>query len=51
MEAGIYKELVKQNLIDYLEVKKVLPEDIDEVPNSDLKRFIKPGVRTFEEVY
>ncbi|MEX2435634.1 MAG: hypothetical protein WD735_03055 [Balneolaceae bacterium] len=51
MEAGIYKELVKQNLLDYLEIKKELPEDIDEVPNSDLKRLIKPGVRTFEEVY
>lgn len=51
MEAGIYMELLKQNLYDYLEIKKELPENPGEIPRDKLKRYIKPSVRTFEEVY
>lgn len=51
MEAGIYKELINQGLLDYVQIKKEFPENIFEVPNSDLKKFIKPSARTFEEVY
>ncbi len=51
METGIYKELVKQNLEEYLQVKKELPENLDDIPQDKFKRFIKPSTRTFEEVY
>ncbi|MEX0647080.1 MAG: hypothetical protein WEA56_12080 [Balneolaceae bacterium] len=51
MEAGIYKELINKDLLGYVEIKKELPDNIFDVPNSDLKKFIKPSPRTFEEVY
>lgn len=51
METGIYKQLIRQNLEEYLEIKKELPESLDEIPNDKFKRFIKPSMRTFEEVY
>jgi len=51
METGIYKELVKQNLPEYLQIKKELPENLDDIPQDKFKRFIKPSMRTFEEVY
>lgn len=51
MESGIYKELVKQGYTEYLDVRKELPENIDDIQNNELKKFIKPGVRVFEEVY
>lgn len=51
MEAGIYKELISRDLVDYVQIKKTLPENIYELPNSDLKKYIKPSDRTFEEVY
>lgn len=51
MEQGIYRELLKQNLNDYLEIRKELPENIDNIPHGDFKEYIKPSNRTFEEVY
>ncbi|REL24070.1 hypothetical protein DYD21_19875 [Rhodohalobacter sp. SW132] len=51
MEIGIYKQLVRLNLIDYVQIKKELPESLDEIPTDKFKRFIKPSDRTFEEVY
>lgn len=51
METGIYTQLVDQGYTDYLEIKKELPEDLSEIPHNKFKRFIKAGVRTFEEVY
>lgn len=51
METGIYNQLVEQGFTDYLEIKKELPEDLNEIPDKKYKRFIKPGARTFEEVY
>lgn len=51
METGIYKQLVRQNLAEYLEIKKELPESLDDIPFDKFKRFIKPSMRTFEEVY
>lgn len=51
MESGIYKELVKLGFTEYLEIRKELPENLDEIPRDDFKKFIKPGVRIFEEVY
>jgi ferredoxin--NADP+ reductase len=51
MESGIYMELLKQGLTDYLDIKKELPEDPNEIPWDEFKRYMKPGSRTFEEVY
>lgn len=51
MEYGIYMELLKQNLHDYLEIKKDLPEDLNEITWDNFKKYVKPSVRTFEEVY
>jgi len=51
MEAGIYKELLRLGLDEYLDIRKNLPEDLNEIPRSDIKMFMKPSARTFEEVY
>jgi ferredoxin--NADP+ reductase len=51
MESGIYMELLKQGLRDYLEIKKELPEDLNDIPWNDFKKYVKPSARTFEEVY
>lgn len=51
MESGIYKELIKQGYTDYLDIRKELPENINEVHNDELKKLVRPGVRIFEEVY
>lgn len=51
METGIYMELLKQKLTDYVEIKKQLPKDLNDIPRGDFKKYIKPSVRTFEEVY
>lgn len=51
MEAGIYKELLRLGLDEYLDIRKNLPEDLNEIPRSDIKKFMKPSARTFEEVY
>lgn len=51
MEIGIYKQLVRLNLLDYVQIKKELPESLDDIPWDKFKRFIKPSDRTFEEVY
>jgi len=51
METGIYVELMKRGLNSYFEARKELPEDLSEIPRDELKKFIKPSVRIFEEVY
>ena len=51
MEAGIYKELLRLGLDEYLDIRKNLPEDLNDIPRSDIKKFMKPSDRTFEEVY
>jgi len=51
MEIGIYKQLVRLNLLDYVQIKKELPPSLDDIPADKFKRFIKPSDRTFEEVY
>jgi len=51
MEIGIYKQLVRLNLLDYIQIRKDLPESLDDIPSDKFKRYIKPSERTFEEVY
>lgn len=51
MEIGIYNQLVRLGLFDYVQIKKELPDSLDDIPWDKFKRFIKPSDRTFEEVY
>ena len=52
MEGGIYKALAKKGLHEYLELREnVIDKSPDEWTENDLKRRIKPGDRTFVEVY
>lgn len=51
MESGIYTELMKQGFDEYLDIRRELPEDLDEIPRDKFSRYVKPGIRTFEEVY
>ena len=51
MEIGIYKQLVRLNLLDYVQIRKELPDSLDDIPSDKFKRYIKPSDRTFEEVY
>ncbi len=52
MQAGIYKQLARHNLYEYLELKdSIQGKDPDEWTSKDIKRRIKPGTRTFVEVY
>jgi ferredoxin--NADP+ reductase len=51
METGIYRELLRRDLTGYFDIRKELPEDVNEIPRDKFKRFVKPSVRTFEEVY
>jgi ferredoxin--NADP+ reductase len=51
METGIYKELLKRNLNEYFEIKQPIPDDPYSIPNDEFKRYAKPSVRLFEEVY
>lgn len=51
METGIYKQLVRLNLLDYVQIRKELPESLNDIPSDKFKRYIKPSDRTFEEVY
>lgn len=51
METGIYKQLVRHDLTDYIKIRKELPESLDDIPQDKFKRYIKPSDRTFEEVY
>lgn len=51
METGIYKVLISQGYTDYLDVKKELPENINDIADDELRKYVKPGVRVFEEVY
>lgn len=51
MESGIYKQLINLGFTEYLDIRKELPENLDDIPGDDFKKFIKPGIRIFEEVY
>lgn len=51
MEIGIYTELLKQGYDEYLDIRKKLPDNLQEIPAGKFKRYIKPGARIFEEVY
>ena len=51
MEIGIYKQLVRLNLFDYVQIRKDLPDSLDDIPFDKFKRYIKSSDRTFEEVY
>ncbi|MEX0721693.1 MAG: FAD-binding oxidoreductase [Balneolaceae bacterium] len=52
MENGIYHNLAKHGFMDYLELKGKLAEtDPEDWEWEEIKRKIKPSVRTFEEVY
>ncbi len=51
METGIYKELIKQGYVEYLDVRKELPENVSDIPDDELRKYVKPGMRVFEEVY
>src|SRR5690625_7651589 len=51
MESGIYTEILKQGFDEYLDIRRELPEDLDEIPRDKFSRYVKPGIRTFEEVY
>jgi len=51
MEAGIYKEILRLGIDGYIDIRTKLPEDLNEIPRGDLKKFIKPSSRMFEEVY
>ncbi len=52
MESGIYRALAQKGLSEYLDIRKEArekkPEEWDE---NDLRRRVKPGDRTFVEVY
>ncbi|MBD3615331.1 MAG: hypothetical protein HUJ22_02070 [Gracilimonas sp.] len=52
MEAGIYKSLAKKGYPEYLLLKgDYMDVDPDEWDWEDMRRNVKPGSRTFEEVY
>lgn len=52
MESGIYKGLAKKGYSDYLLLKgDYVDMDPDEWDWEDMRRNVKPGDRTFEEVY
>ena len=52
METGIYHNLALQGYTDYLVLSGSLPEtDPNDWNWEDMKKGIKPSVRTFEEVY
>jgi len=52
MEGGIYRALAKKGLNGYLELRdKVIDKDPEEWDEHDLLRHVKPGSRTFVEVY
>lgn len=51
METGIYTKLLKQGFTEYLDIRKELPEDLNDIPKGKFKRYIKPATRIFEEVY
>jgi ferredoxin--NADP+ reductase len=52
MEEGIYRELYRQELYDFLEIKEELVADgVDSMDSGEFKRAVKPSDRTFEEVY
>jgi len=51
METGIYRELARQKLFGYLDVRKKLNGNIDKLSSNEIKKVLKPAIRTFEEVY
>lgn len=52
MESSIYRALAKKGYSEYLDVREPASSKSPDKWNSkDLKRYIKPSARTFEEVY
>ncbi|MDX1639180.1 MAG: hypothetical protein R3281_14535 [Balneolaceae bacterium] len=52
MEAGIYRALAKKGLNGYLDLREpVIDKEPEEWNDHDLLRHVKPGSRTFVEVY
>ena len=52
MQAGIYRRLAHHGLFEYMNLKEsVQGKSPDEWTKKDIKRRIKPGTRTFVEVY
>jgi ferredoxin--NADP+ reductase len=51
METGIYRELARQKLYGFLDVRKRLNGQIDSLSKDEIKKILKPSARTFEEVY
>src|SRR5699024_1066684 len=52
MERSIYRTLGHKDLYEYLNIrKKARDKTPDEWDENDLRRYVKPGDRTFVEVY
>lgn len=52
MESGIYRGLAEKGLEEYLDIRKdARDKKPDEWDENDLRRHVKPGSRTFVEVY
>lgn len=52
MEAGIYRALAEKGFADYLDLReKAAGKSPDKWDENDLRRHVKPGPRTFVEVY
>ncbi len=51
METGIYRELARQKLFGYLDIRAKLNGNVDSMSNDEIKKILKPSSRTFEEVY
>lgn len=52
MEDGIYRTLAKKGFADYLDLReKAIDKEPEEWDENDLRRHVKPGARTFVEVY
>jgi len=52
MESGIYRALTKKGMSEYLDIREqVIDKDPDDWEEDEIKRYVKPGPRTFVEVY
>jgi hypothetical protein len=52
MERSIYRTLANKELYEYLDIRKEARDKTpDEWDKNDLRRRVKPGDRTFVEVY
>src|SRR5690625_5521915 len=41
MESGVYTEILKQGFDEYLDIRRELPEDLDEIPSDKFSRCVK----------